>query len=291
MQFGLAVVPGELSQLKAQARLAEDVGFDFFGVADSQSVFRELYVSLSVVAAATSRVRFGSTVSNAITRHPAVAASAIASLNELSGGRAFFGIGSGDSAILNLGLRPSRHAQLREYVSAMRTLFTGKVHSWQDKNIHVRWSKDSVPILMSAEGPKTLRLAGEIADGVIIHTGLSTDVLEDSILRIREGEKAAGKPEGSVEIWALAKCNIADRREDAVNDIKMALAASGHHSFRFTLEGKHVPDELKESIATLEREYVPAEHEMVGKPGPAAHSPWHSLWLNVGYAIIFIFPR
>ncbi len=61
-------------------------------------------------------------------------------------------------------------------------------------------------------------------------------------------------------MWAFAKCNISDRREEAIEEIKMALAASGHHAFRFTLDGKQVPEELREPIAILQREYVPAEH-------------------------------
>ena len=73
-------------------------------------------------------------------------------------------------------------------------------------------------------------------------------------------------------MWAFAKCNIADDRERAVDEIKMALAASGHHVFRYTLDGKQVPEELRESIAVLQREYVPTEHEQLGQTRNAALS-------------------
>jgi 5,10-methylenetetrahydromethanopterin reductase len=125
---------------------------------------------------------------------------------------------------------------------------------------------------MSAEGPKTLALAGSIADAVIVHSGLSKEVLADTIARIREGERAAGRPEGSAKVWAFAKCNIADRREDAIDEIKMALAASGHHAFRFTLEGKNVPEHLQEAVMALQGEYVPSEHEQLGDTRNAAIS-------------------
>ena len=123
---------------------------------------------------------------------------------------------------------------------------------------------------MSAEGPKTLALAGGIADAVIVHSGLTKDVLSDTIGRIRAGERAAGRPECSAAVWAFAKCNIADNREDAVDEIKMALAASGHHAFRFTLEGKLVPEELREAVMALQGEYVPSEHEQLGDTRNAA---------------------
>tara|TARA_B100001146_G_scaffold189855_1_gene174568 strand:+ start:20 stop:580 length:561 start_codon:yes stop_codon:yes gene_type:complete len=125
---------------------------------------------------------------------------------------------------------------------------------------------------MSAEGPKTLVLAGEIADAVIVHSGLSKEVLVDTIDKIREGERAAGRPEGSAKVWAFAKCNVADRKEDAIDEIKMALAASGHHAFRFTLEGKNVPEYLHEAVMALQGEYVPLEHEQLGDTRNAAIS-------------------
>ena len=265
MKFGVSLVPHDLTETAASARLAEELGFDYVGIPDSQSLWKELYLSLGVVAEATSKVGIGPTVTNALTRHPAVAASAIATLNEMSGGRAYFGIGSGDSAILNLGLRPARLKELQEYIEAIRTILSGGPCDYKGRSIHVQWSENPVPIVMSAEGPKTLNLAGRIADAVIVHSGLSKDVLADTIARIREGERAAGRPEGTAKVWAFAKCNMADRREDAIDEIKMALAASGHHAFRFTLEGKNVPDELQESVMTLQGEYVPAQHEQLGE--------------------------
>ena len=79
-----------------------------YGVADSQSLFRELFVSLTVAALETERVQLGPVVTNPLTRHPAVMASAIASLHELSGGRAFLGIGAGIAAAGGIPLPPNR---------------------------------------------------------------------------------------------------------------------------------------------------------------------------------------
>lgn len=265
MKFGVVILPDDLAKLPQLAKLAEELGFDYIGIPDSQSLFQELYVSLSVVAQATKRVQFGPAVTNPLTRHPAVTASAIASINEMSGGRAFLGIGTGDSAVLNLELRPARLNQLRDYVEAVRAVLSGQTHEYQGRQIHVRRSQTALPIMISAEGPRTLTMAGAIADIVLVHTGLTPEVLSESISRIREGEQSAGKGKGSTAVWAFAKCNIADIREKAIGEIKMALAASGHHAFRFTLDGKQVPDELKEPIAVLRREYVPAQHEQLGQ--------------------------
>ena len=272
MKFGVGIVPHDLNETAVSARLAEDHGFDSIGIPDSQSLWRELYLSLSVVANATSKVRIGPMVTNAITRHPAVAASAIATLNEISSGRAFFGIGSGDSAILNLGLRPAKMSAIREYIDAVRVILSGQTCNYKGRSIHVQWSEKPIPIVMSAEGPKTLHMAGGIADAVIVHSGLTKDVLADTVTRIREGERDAGRPEGSAEVWAFAKCNISDKREDAVDEIKMALAASGHHAFRFTLDGKNVPEEFVEAVMALQGKYVAKEHEQLGETRNSALS-------------------
>ena len=270
MQFGVTMFPNNLEDVARDARLAEAMGFDYVGVADSQSLARELYVTLSVVAASTERVMLGPTVSNPLTRHPAVAASAIASINELSGGRAFLGLGSGDSAVLNLGLRPARLAELHHYIQSVREMLAGETAEYRGDRAHVRWSASTplstgIPIAMSAEGPRTLAMAGSVADAAIIHTGLTADVLHDTVGRIREGERAAGREEGATGVWAFAKCNIADDRDEAIDEIKMALAASGHHAFRFTLEGKNVPEQFREAVSVLHHEYEAAEHEQVGQ--------------------------
>ena len=270
MKFGVTMFPNNLEEVATGARLAEEMGFEYVGIADSQSLARELYITLSVVAMSTQRVLLGPTVSNPLTRHPAVVASAVASLNELSKGRAFLGIGTGDSAVLNLGLRPARLAELHHYIQSVREMLAGDSAEYRGDRAHVRWSASTtlstgVPIAMSAEGPRTLAMAGSIADAAIIHTGLTTDVLQDTVARIREGERAAGREPGSAKVWAFAKCNIADDRDEAIEEIKMALAASGHHAFRFTLEGKNVPEEYREAVSVLHREYEAAEHEQVGE--------------------------
>ena len=265
MKFGVTLLHDNLEALAPRARLAEDMGFDYVGVGDSQSLFREVYVSLSMIAMSTHSVMLGPTITNPITRHPAVTASAIASVNELSGGRAFLGIGSGDSSVLNLGLRPARVAELRHYIQSVRDMLAGETAEHRGNPAHVRWANAPIPIAMAAEGPRTLATAGAIADAAIVHSGLTPDILADTVARIREGERSARREQGEVDVWAFAKCNIAERRDDAIEEIKMALAASGHHVFGFSLEGKHVPHELREAVYALRRQYQASEHEQIGQ--------------------------
>src|SRR5258706_7629065 len=160
-RLGLLCLPRSVTTAVADARLAEDVGFSMVGVADSQSVFRELYATRALCAQATRRVRLGPSVTNPITRHPAVAASGIATIDEIAPGRAFFGIGSGDSAILNLAERPSTLADMRAYLEAVRALHTTGEATFRGRVVRLTWIKHAIPIYLSAEGTRTLAPPGE----------------------------------------------------------------------------------------------------------------------------------
>jgi 5,10-methylenetetrahydromethanopterin reductase len=269
MRFGLICLPRSVASAVDDARLAEDAGFTLVGVADSQSVFRELYATAALCAQATRRVLIGPTVSNPLTRHPAVAAAAIATVDEVAPGRAIFGVGSGDSALLNLGERPVTLAGLRAYVAAVRALFTRGETDYRGRRIRLTWPTRSVPIYLAAEGPKTLALAGEIADGVIVNVGLQPALITDAVARIHAGARAAGRDPATIDLWTMARVNVTDDVATGIAEIKMELASSAHHVFRFTLEGKQVPPELADAIRRVQRGYQPAAHEQLG-PSPNA---------------------
>jgi 5,10-methylenetetrahydromethanopterin reductase len=250
----------------------EQKGYALLGMADSQSLFRETYVSLTVCALASTKLRLGPTVTNPITRHPAVTASAIASLDEVSGGRAFLGVGSGDSAIYNLGQRLTSLETLRRALVALKALMRGEQIEFEGRPIHTRWIPRPVPLWISAEGPKTLELAGELCDGVIVGTGLTPEVIADSLACLERGARKSGRALGDLDVWWFAKANVADTRERAVAEIKMALAASANHAFRVTLEGKHVPPKYQAAIRELQRRYAFHQHEYIGTTVNAALS-------------------
>lgn len=167
MKFGVLIMPESVAGTAELAKLAEDHGFDRVRLGDSQSVYRELYVCLGVAAAATSRVRVGPGVTNPVTRHPAVTASAIASLDELSRGRGFLGIGAGDSAVYNLGLKGASTAALAEAVTAIRDLLVRGQTTYHGQPCHLMWAHRPVPIYIAGHGPKALRVAGRLGDGAI----------------------------------------------------------------------------------------------------------------------------
>lgn len=264
LKFGALFVPNDFAGLIDRVKMAEDLGFDLVGLGDSQSLFREVYISLAVCAQATSRVRLGPMVSNLHTRHLALTASSIASIDDLSGGRAVLGLGTGDSAILNIGARPVGVRTMRESIETLRRLMRGETVESGSGTMHTRWVKRPVPIWVAAEGPRMLQMAGATCDGVLIGTGLTRAILADSVDRIRSGAESAGRRLEDLDVWAFAKSNVANTYEQAIADNKMALAASAHHAFRFTLEGKLIPEDLKPRIEKLMGGYDTRQHEQHG---------------------------
>lgn len=262
IRFGVNFLPNRASELLDWAKVAEETGFDIVGVADSQSLYRDVYVCEALVATNTRRVRFGSRVINPLTRHPAVAAAAAATLEELAPGRTMIGIGTGDSAVDNLGLRPAKHAQLKAYVKAMREMLDTGHTTYEGAPCTLNWYKGArIPIYIAASGPKTLQLAGEIADGVVINTGLLPEIIRDSIQQVKIGCERAGRDLSAVDMWWLPLTNVNNDRALAIDEIAMTLASAGSHLSRLSTEGKHIPAHLMNQIVELGRSYHTDQHD------------------------------
>ena len=270
MRHGISFRPPDAHSFARWCRRAEELGFDAVFIADSQSLYRELYVSSAICAMETSDIIFGPCVTNPLTRHPAVAASAIGTINELSGGRAFWGIATGDSAVLNLGLRPAKLAEMREYILAVRGMLEEGSAEYRGRPNRLSWHKSRVPIHIAAEGPRTLRLAGEVADGVIIGTGFIPEVIADTLAFIDEGARKSGRRVEDLDLWWLVDAHVDSDGERAREDIRTSLAASAHHSFAFTLEGKRIPKHLESGIRALRDGYRASEHNVIEKGHNAA---------------------
>jgi 5,10-methylenetetrahydromethanopterin reductase len=158
------------------ARRAEDLGFDGVWVADHY-FHRDASGALALMAAATSRVALGTAVVSPLLRHPALLASMAASLAEISDDRFVLGLGAGGyefSSELGIAM-PQPLGLVSEAVRIVRELSAGQSDvAGQAFSTHgsLRFTPRPTPVYLAARGPKMLRLAGQIADGVITH-GLS----------------------------------------------------------------------------------------------------------------------
>lgn len=277
VKFGINFMPtASPPEVAGWAKEVERLGYEILGISDSQSICRDVYVTLALCATSTERIRFGSRVITPVTRHPAVAAAAAATLEELAPGRTLIGIGSGDSAAYNIGLKAASLAELREYAVTIRELLTTGTAAYHGKPARLTWTRAKIPIYLAASGPKTLRLAGQIADGVVIRTGLLPEIVRDSIDQIRAGAREAGRDPDAIDMWWWPDVNVAGSYREAVEEITMSLAAAGNHLSRFTTEGKHIPPELLPRVKELGERYTFSDHV---RPGSANCRLIHELGL------------
>lgn len=273
MRFGINQATDDLPNYGELVRRTEAIGVELVGVPDTQAgQYRECYVTLSHALSNTTRVLAGPVVSNAVTRHPAVTAAAIASADELSGGRAFLGMATGDTGLINLGLRPVRMADLEAYILAVRELFDEGRTTWKGRTARLRWLQRPVPIYLAADGPKMLRMAGRVADGVICGMGFRPENVRRVQQFVAEGAREAGRSPDEIAIWYWTRVAVADSRDEALEMVRPSLAASSAHAFRFSLEGKEVPEDYEEPIRELERRYDPGFHNQPGPDNPNARA-------------------
>jgi len=261
--FGVSLSPGTpLLQEKDTrkfidlAKMADDYGAEAVGTHDTAFIGGDAYVRATLIALGASRARVGLRPTNPLTREPQVMASFLASIDSLTGGRAFMDIASGDSAVLNIGYDVATRARIEDYITCVRDLLAKGEATYQGRPQRVRWAstvtRQRIPISICAEGPKMLHLAGRIGDGVTAGTGLLPEVIKDTIARVHAGAREAGRDPADVDIWFTTRTSLDDDRDRAIQGVKASVSSILNHSMRFGLDGKHLPGELRAKV----QEYV-----------------------------------
>jgi 5,10-methylenetetrahydromethanopterin reductase len=260
VKFGMAIVSTDIQAYIQQVQYLDHAGIAMIGCGDSQALYHEQFIRTALAAEHTRQARVGTWITNPITRHPAVTAAAITTVDDIAPGRTFLGVGTGDSTVYNAGLRPARLETLARFVRTLRALHQEGTSTWHGKPCSLTWAKRRLPIGMAVSGPRALRLAGELADIVWVCLGLQEDHIALAKHYLQEGAQAAGRTLDDLDLWWVAQCNVADSREAAVAPIKPYLASLGHIAFRFSLEGKAVPPRYREPVQELARRYQPIRH-------------------------------
>jgi 5,10-methylenetetrahydromethanopterin reductase len=213
----------------ADVRRAETLGWDAALQPDSQLRRRDTYVLLAAAAHATERITLGPLLANPVNRHPTVTASSIATIDELAPGRVLLGWGVGDTAVRLAGLKPARVKELEASTRLMRALLDGEpvdVGAARPARLpHHR----PVPIWIAAGGPRTLRMAGGVADGVFIRVGTHAANIRTAVDAIRAGAVDAGRDPSSVRLGAVFHTVLVDDVERALTMAKSM--AAGYYEY------------------------------------------------------------
>ena len=214
------------------AELAEEVGLDRLGISDV-IFYPDTYEIQALCALVTKRLKIGSLVTNPYTRHPAVIAAAASTLHEISEGRAFVGIGAG-AGLGEIGVIRSPPAPtLKEAVIIIRELLAGKVANYQGKIYRLCYKrarlefapKNTVPILIGTRSPRIAKLAGELADIVVIGARyISEQQLTNYVSWISEGAARAGRHIDDVEVAPRLTICASSDGELAKQSVKLYAA-------------------------------------------------------------------
>ena len=174
LALGLQIVPTMGSaELIDTIVVAEELGYSYCMVAD-EGLMLDVYGVLGAAARATSTIRLGA-VTNPYTRHPAATAAAIATVDEMSDGRAFVTLVAGGTMVLHpMGLeRSAPLATMADTIEALRLLWRGEPVTWQGRRLSLEGAQlttgtHSIPIWVAARGEKMLAVAGAHADGLVL---------------------------------------------------------------------------------------------------------------------------
>jgi 5,10-methylenetetrahydromethanopterin reductase len=263
LRTGLLMLPAyEPARLADLAGLAESAGFDNFWLADER-FFREVYACLTLCALRTRRIRLGPCVTDPYSRHPALTAMAIATLDEISGRRALLGLGAGVSGFRELGIDASRSAvAIREAVEVIRALLAGKTVtvkgrevSFTDGRLDFTPARADLPIFVASQRAGGCRVAGRVADGAVMQGAVAEPLVRFLRETVHGAAREAGRDPAAVDLVARLNVCVHDDRRVARDTMRptlvRSLSAQRPDFFTFATAGLTVPPGLRDKVLAL----------------------------------------
>lgn len=207
--YGLAGHVADPRDLLQEVRDAERIGLGSVFLSERFNV-KEAATLCGAAAAVSEEVGIATGVTNTPTRHPLVTAAWANTMHELTRGRFALGIGRGIAPLLGImGLPPITMAQMEDAVGIYRRLWKGEAVIGHDGPagryplLSLGGANAEVPVMAACLGFKTMRWAGRVVDGVILHTFVSDEALARCVAEVRAGAEEAGRDPGAVKVWSV----------------------------------------------------------------------------------------
>ena len=233
MDFGF-VFMGSVKVAK-HVKYAEERGYSHAWLYDSQMLASEVYASLALCAAATTKIKLGPGVTNPKSRIAPLTACGMASINELAPGRAILGIGTGNTTRRTMGMPAARLDELRDHVRVCQGLFKGELTDYTEGDRHRKIKflnpdmgyiniREHIPVYISASGPKVAQMAGEIADGVILFGAVDPSIVRWMVDNVREGARKAGRDPSKLKVVSMTAFYLTQNERDiATREVREAV--------------------------------------------------------------------
>jgi len=252
MEFGITFKPDmPVERIVSLTRQAEAAGFGYGWIFDSHVLWKEPYPLLTLMALNTERMRLGTCVTNPAVRDPTVTASLLATLNLISQGRMELGIGRGDSSRRVLGLKPVTVERLEEAVRLIRELTAGRPAQHDGRPAQLTWATGSPRAWIAGYGPKVLRAAGRMADGIILQFA-DPDLISWCLGFVREGAREAGRDPAAIEVMATAPVWMSSDLAAARDRVRWFPALVSNHVMDLIL--RYPPEELPPALTAYVRD-------------------------------------
>ena len=204
----------------ALAQATEAAGFETLWVWDSWAT-KDVNIGLALAAQRTTRLKLATGVSPTPLRHSALLVNSIATIDDISNGRAILGIGCGGQATAGrIGVRKDTVARFREEMKLIRFLLEGGQIDEEDKLYRIESVRRSIPIYTAAWGPRMQTVSGEHADGVIIMAAEQPKVFADKMERIRSAATKAGRNPSDVKLILQVTGAYADDPSELIEAYK-----------------------------------------------------------------------
>ena len=265
MDFGFTLKPLDgIDRIVALTKQAEVAGFTYGWLFDGHVLWKEVYPLLGLMAANTRDMRLGTCVTNPATREPSVTASALATLDEISGGRMDLGIGRGDNAVRVLGKPPTTMKTLEEAVIVIRDLVEGRAIEYEGADLGLAWAgKWRLPVWIAGYGPMALAMTGRIADGLILQLA-DPDLIRWMVGTMRAAAEKAGRDPAAIKVQAAAPAHVGTV-EECRERVRWFPAMVANHVI--DLVNKYPREELPASLTGYIRDregYDYRQHAEVG---------------------------
>jgi probable F420-dependent oxidoreductase len=250
MEFGITIKPDlTVERIVNLTRQAESVGFQHAWIFDSHVIWMEPFPLMTLIAANTKKMHIGPCVTNPAVRDVTVASSLFATLNLISNGRMQMGIGRGDSSRRVLGKKPTTLEHLEQFVKAFRELNAGNTIDHDGVATTFPWSNKKVPpVWVAGYGPKALRTAGRIGNGVILQFA-DPDLIEWCLGFVREGAKEASRDFSKIEVMSAAPVWASNDLKVARDRVRWFPALVSNHVM--DLISKYKPEDLPPSLTSF----------------------------------------
>jgi 5,10-methylenetetrahydromethanopterin reductase len=211
-------------RVAAAAAHAEAAGFDSVWVPDSQLLWRDTFVALALVAASTRRIALAPGVTNLVTRHVTVVASAARTVQELAPGRFMLALGAGRSAADMVGAAHTPTRELGESLRALRALLSGQPWSFGGGSQRLTGAAGACPVYLGAGGPRNVRLACAEADGIILAGTLSAVDVTRTVAIVRALVARSARPSRPFDVVLWLRAHVHDGSPPDPRPWKPAIA-------------------------------------------------------------------